>query len=41
MALHRRLIPATKHEYFITRNGWNPNESLKRASFESTPFCTL
>lgn len=31
--------PATKHEYFITRNGWNPNESLKRASFESTPFC--
>ncbi|MHC8404629.1 N-acetylglucosamine-binding protein GbpA [Pseudomonas sp. TMB3-21] len=33
--------PATKHEYFITRNGWNPNESLKRASFESTPFCTI
>ena len=33
--------PATKHEYFITRNGWNPNESLKRASFESTPFCTV
>jgi len=32
--------PATKHEYFITRNGWNPNESLKRATFESTPFCT-
>lgn len=33
--------PATKHEYFITRNDWNPNESLKRASFESTPFCTV
>jgi chitin-binding protein len=33
--------PATKHEYFITRNGWNPNESLKRATFESTPFCTV
>ncbi|VVO67259.1 GlcNAc-binding protein A [Pseudomonas fluorescens] len=33
--------PATKHEYFITRNGWNPNEPLKRASFESTPFCTF
>jgi chitin-binding protein len=33
--------PATKHEYFITRNGWNPNETLKRASFDSTPFCTI
>ncbi|MHC8364818.1 N-acetylglucosamine-binding protein GbpA [Pseudomonas sp. ZT5P21] len=33
--------PATKHEYFITRNGWNMNESLKRATFESTPFCTI
>lgn len=33
--------PATKHEYFITRNGWNPNEALKRATFESTPFCTV
>lgn len=33
--------PATKHEYFITRNGWNPNESLKRATFESTPFCSV
>lgn len=31
--------PATKHEYFITRNGWNPNQPLARASFESTPFC--
>lgn len=33
--------PATKHEYFITRNGWNPNEPLKRATFEGTPFCTV
>lgn len=33
--------PATKHEYFITRNGWNPNEPLKRASFEGTPFCVV
>ncbi|VVP97519.1 GlcNAc-binding protein A [Pseudomonas fluorescens] len=33
--------PATKHEYFITRNGWNPNTLLERATFESTPFCTV
>ena len=33
--------PATKHEYFITSNNWNPNEALKRATFESTPFCTI
>ena len=33
--------PATKFEYFITRDGWNPNEVLKRASFDSTPFCTV
>lgn len=33
--------PATRHEYFITRNNWNPNEALKRASFESMPFCTI
>ncbi|MGF6088578.1 N-acetylglucosamine-binding protein GbpA [Pseudomonas sp. 18173] len=33
--------PATRHEYFITRDGWNPNESLKRTSFESAPFCTI
>ncbi|MCL6704251.1 N-acetylglucosamine-binding protein GbpA [Pseudomonas sp. T1.Ur] len=33
--------PATKHEYFITRDGWNPNEALKRASFEPAPFCTV
>ncbi|MBM5461601.1 lytic polysaccharide monooxygenase, partial [Pseudomonas sp. P66] len=33
--------PATKHEYFITRNGWNANQPLARTSFESTPFCTV
>lgn len=31
--------PATKHEYFITKQGWNPNEALKRSAFDSTPFC--
>lgn len=25
--------------YFITKNGWNPNEKLSRASFENEPFC--
>jgi len=33
--------PATKHEYFISRNGWNPNEPLTRATFEPTAFCTV
>ena len=33
--------PATQYEYFITRDGWNPNEALKRASFDSAPFCTV
>lgn len=33
--------PATKHEYFITRDGWNPNVALSRASFEGTPFCAV
>lgn len=33
--------PATKHEYFITRDDWKPNEPLKRASFDSAPFCTV
>ncbi|WP_335943762.1 N-acetylglucosamine-binding protein GbpA [Pseudomonas sp. G166] len=31
----------SKHEYFITRDGWNPNQALKRSSFDSTPFCTV
>ena len=28
-------------EYFITRRDWNPNAALERASFESTPFCSV
>ena len=27
--------------YFITRQDWNPNQPLTRASFESLPFCTV
>ncbi|MDT9001428.1 N-acetylglucosamine-binding protein GbpA [Paucibacter sp. APW11] len=27
--------------YYITRAGWNPNQVLSRASFESTPFCQV
>ncbi|PKB90729.1 hypothetical protein A8A01_04825 [Ewingella americana] len=33
--------PAAKFEYFITKNGWNPEKQLTRDSFESTPFCTV
>lgn len=33
--------PATKHEYFITKTGWNPNQPLSRASFDLTPFCVV
>lgn len=29
----------TKWEYFITKNGWNPNAPLTRAQFDLTPFC--
>jgi predicted carbohydrate-binding protein with CBM5 and CBM33 domain len=31
----------TKYEYFITKNDWNPNQVLSRASFEGKPFCTV
>ncbi|MFK3817544.1 N-acetylglucosamine-binding protein GbpA [Pseudomonas sp. NPDC089407] len=31
----------TKWEYFITKNGWNPNAALSRESFESVPFCAV
>lgn len=33
--------PATKFEYFITKNDWNPEKPLTRDSFESTPFCNV
>jgi chitin-binding protein len=33
--------PATKYEYFITKNNWNPNQPLTRASFEDKPFCMV
>lgn len=26
--------------YYITRQDWNPNQTVTRAAFESTPFCT-
>ena len=31
----------TKWEYFITKNGWNPNAALSRDSFELVPFCEV
>ncbi|WP_345828050.1 lytic polysaccharide monooxygenase [Erwinia sp. HDF1-3R] len=33
--------PTTKYEYFITKNNWNPEQPLTRASFENKPFCTI
>jgi Uncharacterized protein conserved in bacteria len=33
--------PATKFHYYITRQDWNPNSPLTRASFDLTPFCTI
>ncbi|NWD66292.1 lytic polysaccharide monooxygenase [Pseudomonas gingeri] len=38
---YRATHPASKYEYFITRNGWNPNQPLARASFDLTPFCSV
>ena len=38
---YKAVHPVAWHEYFITRNGWNPNEVLKRTSFEGTPFCRV
>ncbi|WLH89999.1 lytic polysaccharide monooxygenase [Pseudomonas sp. FP453] len=31
--------PVDFHKYFITKNNWDHNKPLTRASFESTPFC--
>ncbi|MBO0496506.1 N-acetylglucosamine-binding protein GbpA [Pseudomonas sp. Marseille-Q1929] len=31
--------PVDFHQYFITKDGWDHNKPLTRASFESTPFC--
>lgn len=33
--------PTAKYEYFITKNNWNPDQPLTRASFEAKPFCTI
>lgn len=31
--------PVDFHEYYITKDSWDHNKPLTRASFESTPFC--
>lgn len=36
-AAHR----STKWEYFISKQGWNPNAPLARETFELTPFCVV
>lgn len=28
-------------QFFITKNGWNPNKTLAWSDLEDTPFCTL
>lgn len=38
---YKATHPATKYEYFITQNGWNPNAELARSSFDLTPFCVI
>ena len=32
--------PTTEFRYFITKPNWNSNATLKRSSFNLTPFCT-
>eukprot|EP01061_Rhynchopus_euleeides_P010525 TRINITY_DN19_c0_g1_i1.p1 TRINITY_DN19_c0_g1~~TRINITY_DN19_c0_g1_i1.p1 ORF type:complete len:266 (+),score=89.57 TRINITY_DN19_c0_g1_i1:84-881(+) len=29
------------YKYYITRQGWNQNQALSSASFDTTPFCTV
>ena len=29
------------YKYYITREGWNQNQALSSASFDTTPFCTV
>jgi len=36
-AAHR----STRWEYFISKQGWNPNAPLSRETFELTPFCVV
>jgi chitin-binding protein len=36
-AAHR----TTKWEYFVSKQGWNPNAPLTRETFELTPFCVV
>ncbi|WP_199430731.1 lytic polysaccharide monooxygenase auxiliary activity family 9 protein [Qaidamihabitans albus] len=31
----------TSFRYFVTRNGWNPNQALTRAQLEPAPFLTV
>lgn len=33
--------PTTEFRYFITKPNWNPNITLRRSSFDLTPFCTV
>jgi chitin-binding protein len=32
---------STKWQYFISKQGWNPNAPLTRETFELTPFCEV
>jgi chitin-binding protein len=33
--------PIRDHNYYITKNGWDVNQPLSRASFDRTPFCKI